>query len=180
MRIKKEDTAGIIVDVQERLFPHMFNQEELLKNSLILIEGLKLLRIPLIVTQQYTKGLGNTIDPVQKQVGDFNPLEKIAFSCCDESNVIKELTILNKNNIILAGIEAHVCILQTVLDLINNGYNPVVVEDCISSRKQKDKEVAIERIRREGAIVTTYESILLELCSVAGTDTFRALSKLIK
>ena len=180
MRIIKDDTLALIIDVQERLFPHMFNREELLRNIQILIDGLQILEIPLIVTQQYTRGLGSTIEPLKVKFEPFEPIEKIAFSCCDESGVIKKLNFKNKNFIIVAGIESHVCILQTVIDLIENGYTPVVVQDCVSSRKENDKNMAIERIRQEGAIVTTYESILLELCRVAGSDTFKEISKLIK
>ncbi len=180
MRINKNDALALVIDVQDRLFPHMFNREEFLRNILILTEGLQILDIPMIVTQQYTKGLGNTIEPLKNKLGQFEPIEKIAFSCYDESKIVKKLNFKNKNFIIVAGIESHVCILQTVIDLINVGYTPVLVHDCVSSRKENDKEIAIERIRHEGAIVTSYESILLELCRVAGSETFKAISKLIK
>jgi nicotinamidase-related amidase len=85
-----------------------------------------------------------------------------------------------KENIIIAGIESHVCVMQTAIDLINNGYHPVVVEDCVSSRSENDKKMAIERMRDEGAIITTCESILFELLRFSGTEQFKGISKLVK
>lgn len=180
MRITRDNSSAIVIDIQERLFPHMYEREALERNVLILMKGLNLLNIPLLVTEQYSKGLGNTIPAITENMGITEPIEKISFSCCDESRFLKELNMLNKKFVILAGIETHVCILQTVLDLIESGFHPVLVEDCVSSRKETDKKIAVERIRSEGAIITTYESILLELCRVAGSETFKKISGLIK
>jgi len=180
MRIKLEDTAALLIDFQERLFPHMHKKEELLQNTTRLIQGLKVLDIPMIVTQQYTTGLGSTISELDEILGDYTPFEKIAFSCCGAEDFIERLKKLKKQNIIVAGIEAHVCVLQTVLDLIDGRFIPVIVEDCISSRKLNDKNITVERMRYSGVIITTYESILFELVSVAGTQTFKAISKIVK
>ena len=180
MRITKDNTAAVIIDIQERLYPHMYNREELERNVGILISGLHILKVPLLITEQYSKGLGKTIPAISERLENFEPIEKISFSCCDDSRFLKELNMLNKKFVILAGIETHVCVLQTVLDLIDSGFHPVLVEDCVSSRKENDKKIAVERIRSEGAIITTYESILLELCRVAGTETFKQISGLIK
>ena len=180
MRITKDNTSAVIVDIQERLFPHMYNREELELNVGILMKGLNLLNVPLLITEQYPGGLGKTIPSLSDIKGSIEPIEKISFSCCDESRFLKELNMLNKKFVILAGIETHVCILQTVLDLMDSGFQPVLVEDCVSSRKENDKRVAVERIRSEGAVITTYESVLLELCRVAGTETFKKISGLIK
>ncbi len=180
MRITKDNTAAVIIDIQERLYPHMYNREELERNVGILINGLHILKVPLLITEQYSKGLGKTIPAISENLENFEPIEKISFSCCDESRFLKELNMLNKKFVILAGIETHVCVLQTVLDLIDSGFHPVLVEDCVSSRKENDKKIAVDRIRSEGAIITTYESILLELCRVAGTETFKRISGLIK
>ncbi|MBS0001191.1 MAG: isochorismatase family protein [Cyclobacteriaceae bacterium] len=180
MRVSRHDSVGLIVDIQERLFPHIHQHEKLEKNTKILIQGLQLLQIPVLITQQYTQGLGQTIPSVAEHFNADHFIEKNTFSCCDESNFLAELNRLNKKFVIIAGIEAHVCVLQTVPDLVDNGFVPVVVEDCVSSRKENDKKVAVERIRQEGGMVTTYESILLELCRVAGNETFKAISRLIK
>lgn len=180
MRILKEHTSAIVIDIQERLFPHIYDHKALEKNVNILIQGLNLLKIPVIVTEQYRKGLGPTIESVSGNLIDFHPIEKMSFSCCDESKFLKDLMLKNSKHVIIAGIETHVCVLQTVIDLVDNGFHPVVVEDCVSSRKANDKHMAIERMRSEGAIISTYESILLEICRIAGNDTFRAISQLIK
>jgi nicotinamidase-related amidase len=180
MRIPKQEAIGLIIDIQERLFPHIHQHEKLEKNVVILIQGLQLLHVPILVTQQYTQGLGGTIPAVADLFKGDHVIEKNSFSCCGESNFLAELNRLNKKYVIIAGIETHVCVLQTVPDLIDSGFIPVVVEDCVSSRKENDKKIAIDRIRQEGGVVTTYESILLELCQVAGNETFRAISRLIK
>jgi nicotinamidase-related amidase len=180
MRILKENTIGLVIDIQERLFPHIYKHQELEKNSKTLIEGLKALKIPILVTQQYTKGLGPTIEPINISLGNYNHLEKMAFSCCDDNIFMNELKKCNLKNVIIIGIEAHVCVLQTTIDLIENGFNPIVIEDCISSRTLNNKNIAVERMREEGAIISTYESILFELCRYSGTDSFKTISKLVK
>lgn len=180
MRILKERCAAIIIDVQERLFPFISDNEKLAKNIGILIQGLKALGIQIFVTEQYVKGLGPTIEPVALHLQNQQRVEKMAFSCCDEPRILEGLAVSGKENIIVAGIESHVCVLQTVIDLKRNGYHPVVVEDCISSRNLNDKKIAIERMRQEGAIVTTYESLLFELLRYSGSEQFRTISKLVK
>jgi nicotinamidase-related amidase len=107
-------------------------------------------------------------------------IEKTAFSCCDEPAFTSALAALHKQFVLIAGIESHVCVLQTVIDLLERGYQPVLVEDCVSSRKEGDKDISVHRMLKEGALVTTYESILFELCRFSGTDAFRAISKLVK
>jgi len=180
VRILKEDSLGLIIDIQERLFPHIFQNKIIAKNTEILIKGLKSLEIPVIVTEQYTKGLGPTIKPLNLALEDYKVKEKMSFSCCDDAPISEELALKGKYKIIIAGIEAHVCVMQTVIDLINNGFTAVVVEDCISSRTENNKKVAIERMRQEGAIITTYESILFELCRYSGNESFKSISKLVK
>ncbi len=180
MRIKRENSAGLIIDIQGKLFPHMDNNKALLKKCITLIEGLKVLEVPLVITEQYPKGLGNTVDDIAALVAQDLHIEKIAFSCCDEPAVLQAVPMQNRKTIIICGIEAHVCVLQTVVDLHAAGYTAVVVEDCISSRNQEDKRVAVERMRAEGAVITTCESILFELARVAGTDEFKAISRLVK
>ena len=180
MRILKDETYAAIIDIQEKLYPHINNKEQLLANTGTLIKGLKILNIPIIVTQQYTKGLGPTIQPLNDVLGQYLAIEKIAFSCCDESSFMNNQIISGKKWVIIAGIESHICVLQTVIDLIANGYIPVIIEDCVSSREEDNKRIAVKRMRSEGAIVTSCESILFELCRYAGTDFFKSISKLVK
>lgn len=180
MRIRKELSAGLVIDVQEKLFPHMDQSEELLRRTKILLEGLKVLQVPLVLTEQYPKGLGPTLKPLSMLMDQEVVLEKISFSCCGEEAFSDKLKSLGRPTIILCGIEAHVCVLQTVVDLLEEGYTVVVVEDCISSRNPEDKRIAVERMRSEGAIISTCESVLFELARVAGTDEFKAISRLVK
>ncbi len=180
MRLIKENTIGVVVDIQERLFPHIHNNELLEKNTKILVEGLKALGVPCLVTEQYKKGLGDTVPGIEELVKEDPHFEKMAFSCCDEPRFMEALEISSKRVVILTGMETHICMLQTAIDLKERGYTPVIVEDCVSSRTPDNKRIALERFRHEGVIVTSYESILFELCRVAGSDAFKTISKLVK
>ncbi|MBI4633982.1 MAG: hydrolase [Deltaproteobacteria bacterium] len=180
MRIVKENAVGLVIDCQERLLPHVAERQQLLKNTGILIAGLKALEIPLLATEQYRKGLGITAPDISGLCAPFNPLEKTAFSCGDDQGFLQALVKTGRTSVVICGIEAHVCVLQTAIDLAGKGYTPVVVADCVSSRRLSDKETAIARMRQEGVIVTSYEAILFELCRIAGTEQFRAISKLVK
>ena len=180
MRILKENTLALVIDIQERLFPFIAENQQLTENTKRLIEGLKALEIPIIVTEQYKKGLGLTIPEVSAVLPNSEPLEKMAFSCCDDETILKAIAASGKKNIILCGIESHICVLQTTIDLIEKGYTPIVVADCVSSRSLNNKEIALKRMIHEGAIVTSYESILFELCRFAGGEQFKAISKLVK
>ena len=180
MRLLKEESVAVVVDIQERLLPHIHEGEVLLSNCIKLITGLKILSIPVLITQQYTKGLGPTVPEIIKMFPEFRHIEKITFSCCEEPEFGKELERLAGKNIILFGIESHVCVLQTCLDLLASGKKPVVVEDCTSSRKENDRIIAIERMRQEGAIITTMESLLFEFTRMAGNDIFKRISGIVK
>ena len=180
MRILLNDTAAVIIDIQERLLPHIFENEKILRNNLKLIDGLRVLSVPLFVTQQYTRGLGATVPSIAEKFPTFNYIEKVSFSCFDEPDFEEKLKKSGKAYIILSGIETHVCILQTCLDLLTAGFLPVIVEDCVSSRNPDDKRVAIVRMRQEGAIITTLESILFELTRTAGNEIFKSISKIVK
>lgn len=180
MRIIKEHSAGLIIDIQERLHPHIYHHDQLEMNTEILIKGLKLLEIPILVTEQYPKGLGLTIPTLREILENYEALEKMSFSCCDDPAFEIELNKTGKTQIIIAGIETHVCVLQTVVDLLEFGFQPVVVADCVSSRKENDKIIALERMRQEGAIITSFESLLFELARVSGTAIFKEISALVK
>ncbi len=180
MRILRNHTVAMVVDIQERLFPHIDRYELLEKNCRILIQGLQHLNIPLLVTEQYPKGLGPTIASLQSLLTESLPIEKLTFSCCGEEAVTAQLGKWNRKNVIVFGIESHVCVLQTTLDLLELGYQPIVIEDCTFSRKASDKHTAISRMEQSGALISTFESILFELCRTAGTEEFKGISRLVK
>lgn len=181
MRLLKDETIVVVIDIQEKLFPHIAENTTLTENCKKIIEGFKILEVPIMITEQYTKGLGYTITEIKDVLEEnYKPIEKIDFSCCGSSEFLEKLKNTGKKNIILIGIETHVCVLQTALDLLSEGFQPIIIEDCVSSRSLINKKIAIQRMLHEGCIISTYESILFELCRRAGNDSFKAISKLVK
>ena len=172
MFITKDKAFAVAVDYQERLMPAIRNNEEITEMSVKLLNGLKMLNVDVFVTQQYTKGLGATIPEIWEAAGVTEHVEKIAFGAYgDLAKVIPPST--DKPFAIIMGVEAHICVMQTALGLKEVGYQPVLV-------KKADLKTAIERAGQEGIIPATCESVLFELLHEAGTDTFRAISRLVK
>ncbi len=176
MLLKREDMAAAAIDYQERLMPVMYEKEELLARSVILLKGLRELGIPIYLTQQYTRGLGMTVPEITEAAGTEAYLEKISYSAAEE--LIPKLG--DRRTVTICGIESHICVLQTVIALKEKGYTPVLVTDCISSRKPRDLEMALERAKMEGAVLTTYEALLFEILGQAGTPEARRIQRLIK
>lgn len=178
-RIQRSSCTAVIIDIQERLLPHIDEHDRMLANVTRLIAGFQAMNIPMVVTEQYTKGLGMTVPVIRTELDEaYQPLEKMSFSCLDDEAIAARLN--NGHTLIIAGIEAHVCVQQTVLDALDQGRNVVVVEDCISSRDERDRDTAIARMRQAGAIITSYEAILFELCRVSGTPEFKTISSIVK
>jgi nicotinamidase-related amidase len=138
------------------------------------------LQIPLLVTQQYSNGLGGTIQEIRSLFDPFSFIEKNTFSCVDEALYLEALERSGKSCILICGIESHVCVLQTAIDLKENGYHPVIISNCISSRDLAEKQVALQRFALEGIRVSTVESILFELTRTSTAAEFKAISKLVK
>jgi len=185
MRILAEDSILVVVDFQERLVPHIFNGEAVAEKAAKLISGMKVLDIPVIATQQYTRGLGYSVPVIAKAMGADSPekmdfIEKTSFSCMDCEEFRTELEGYGRSNVIICGIEGHVCVSQTIVDLSAAGYKPVPVLDCISSRKEEDLQTAVKRYEGEGAVISCFESILFEVCRFSGSDNFKAISALVK
>jgi nicotinamidase-related amidase len=180
MRVLKDNALLTVVDVQEKLFPHIAENEILEKKILTLIEGIKILDVPIFVTEQYVKGLGSTINSVSDSIEGISRIEKMSFSCCGEPSFDINLKNSGKDQIILCGIETHVCVLQTALDLVEEGFEPILVTDAVSSRNLNDKYFAIERMKQEGVKMATVESILFEIARISGTANFKAISKLVR
>ncbi len=180
MRITKENTTALFIDFQERLFPAMNEKETLLQNTKMLLRGLNLLGITTAFSQQYTKGLGETLEELRELVPGFIAIEKTDFSCFGAEEYITFLKQYQSKAVILCGIEAHVCVLQTAVDLKEAGFNPIVITDCITSRTVVSKESAINRFRFENIMTATCESILFELTRSAKAEEFKAISNLVK
>lgn len=178
--INREDTVFIAIDFQEKLMPVMFGKETLEDKVCRLAEGMKAMGIPHIVTQQYTKGIGETIPSIAEAIGDFEPIDKVSFSCMNNEEFVSKLKATGKKTAVVCGIEAHICLQQTVLQLLDEGYTVYVPADCISSRSETDKLFSITRMGEAGAIITSYESILYELLVSAKAPEFKAISKIVK
>ncbi len=181
MRLQPQLSLALLIDVQERLFPHIANYEIHQEAMVKLIQGFDILEIPLMVTEQYVKGLGKTVSALESIRSEHSRVfEKMCFSCCGSDLFLDSVAQSGRNTIILFGIEAHVCVLQTALDLLEAGYRVAVVEDAVGSRKESDKQTALARMRQAGVVPVSVESILLELCVSSGSPQFKAISKLIK
>lgn len=180
MRLKPENTLALAVDFQENLMPVIGENERIIKNARILLSGLALLEIPVLVTRQYPKGLGDTVPEIKEVTAAARVLDKTTFSCYQDPAIKEAVDGLGRRNVIICGVESHICDLQTAIDLAGAGFNVVYVADCMGSRKPEDKKYGLERAAREGAFLATYESILFELTGGAGSPVFKGISKLVK
>ncbi len=178
--LKRESTALLLIDIQEKILKVMHSQDQVVNNSLKLIKGFKVLNLPIFYTEQYPKGLGTTAEPLLKELEGLSPIQKMSFSCFGAGNLFTRLRDNNVSQIVIAGIEAHVCVQQTVLDLLANEFQVNVAADSISSRSEMDYKIALDRLRDHGAEITTAESILFELLTYSGTDEFKEISKIVK
>jgi isochorismate hydrolase len=175
-----EKSALLVIDIQEKILPVIKDYQTVVSNSLKLIRGFKILDLPVFYTEQYPKGLGNTLPELKSELEGAEFFEKMSFSCGGAENLFSKFKELNKTQIIICGIEAHVCVQQTVLDLLSNQFQVNVAADAVSSRKEKDYLIALDRMTKHGAEITTTESILFELLNICGTDKFKQVSKLVK
>ncbi len=180
MKINKNEAVLVLVDYQERLMPAMAEKEALVENVVKLAKGCGIHEVPIIVTQQYTKGLGETVQTIREAVDNFNPIEKTSFSCYGEPGFVEALEKTGRKTVILAGIETHVCVLQTALDLVEHGYRVFLPADCVSSRKLSDKSYGEVRMGSIGVTITSCESVLFELTKDAKDEHFKAISNLVK
>lgn len=179
-KIDRQDAVLVVIDFQERLMPGMKNSEELEATIIRTVKGCRVLNVPIIVTQQYPKGLGETISSLKEVLADAPVVDKTDFSCCGEPAFMEELKKLNRKTIIVTGIEAHVCVQQTVMDLLDMGYDVFVLNDAVSSRSNNDKKYAQRRMSEAGAVGTTYESVLFEMTGSSKAAEFKEISAIVK
>lgn len=177
--LTRDKSALLIVDIQERIYKVVRDYDNLVSNILKLIKGIKILGLPIYYTEQYAKGLGPTIQKIKSEL-EGNAIHKLSFSCYDAENLFSQLKNNGIEQVIVCGIESHVCVLQTVLDLLSNNFQVNIAVDCVSSRKKIDFETALRRMENEGALLSTSETILFELLQVCGTPVFKEISRLVK
>jgi nicotinamidase-related amidase len=175
-----ENTALVLIDFQERLFPVMHEKEKLLRSVLKLIRGAGVLELPVVLTEQYPKGLGPTLPEIKALLPDIRPVEKVCFSCCDDESFCRSLEALERRQMLLAGIEAHICVYQTAMALARAGYQVQVVSDAVSSRDPENKSVSLLTLGAAGIGITTVEMALFELLRVARGDKFKRISEIVK
>jgi nicotinamidase-related amidase len=175
-----DNTALLVIDMQERLFPVMHEKEKLLRNMLKLIRGAQVLEIPVVLTEQYPRGLGPTLPEIKKLLPDVSPIEKVSFNCCDEEVFCQALGNLKRKQVLVAGIEAHICVYQTAMALCRAGYDVQVVSDCVASREPENRLVALFKMGAAGVSPTTNEMALFELLKVARGDKFKQISNIVR
>ena len=155
-------------------------REQVVRNTVTLIETASLFRMPIVASAQYRKGLGEVVSPVQEKLAGADVLEKLHFDCTRDEALGKKITGVKRKAFIIAGIEAHVCVLQTCLSLLSMGYNAVIASDAVASRRRHDWEYSLRALARAGAVVYPTETISFMLLEKAGTDEFRKLAPLFK
>ncbi len=177
--LKKDSTALLIIDIQERIIKVIDEHERVVENTIKLLHGFKALGLPVYFTEQYPKGLGPTVESIAKEL-DGDAIHKMTFSCSGAGELFQVLINKDIKQVVVCGVESHVCVQQTVLDLLQNGFQVNVAADAVSSRREFDLNIALKRMEKNGAEITTAESILFELLEVCGTDVFKEVSKIVK
>ncbi len=175
-----EETLLLIIDVQGRLAQGVVRSAALEAAMGKLVRACKILEVPVLLTEQYPKGLGATIDSLKELLPGTVAVEKISFSCCGSAEFMRQLRSFNRNDILVAGMETHVCVYQTAVDLVEFGYNVHLVTDCVSSRSEENRTLGIRCIEKAGASLTSSEMAIFELLRIAEGERFKAISKIIK
>ncbi len=182
VNLTREGTALLVIDVQERLFSVMEagRRDAMVKNVKILVAAAHRLGLPLLVSEQYPKGLGHILPELKEGLVGVEPLEKVAFSCCRADGFSDRLRSAGTKGLIVTGIEAHICVLLTALDLLAAGYTVYVPADAVCSRTRENYDIALSQLRDAGAVITSTETLLYQLLGRSDTDDFRLLQRLIK
>jgi nicotinamidase-related amidase len=176
----RADAVLVVVDVQERLASAMPHRDQVVARIVALVKAARILGMPILVTRQNPAGLGDTLPEVAEAMGEHSPIDKMEFCCREDSSFSDELAATWRGQVVLAGMETHICITQTALALVEDGYRVHVVADACCSRRDSDAGIAFDRLRFAGVAVTSTEALLYEALGVAGTDEFRAVLGLVK
>jgi len=175
-----ENALLLIIDVQEKFREHIHDFSSVLKTIATLVEATKILEIPVVVTEQYPEGLGPTVSEVSMRLGPHKRFCKNVFSCCQQKDFVTYLKSSRRLQVIVTGIECHVCVSQSVLDLLAYGFAPHVVTEAVASRLPENKEVGLKKMVGAGAVISSLETALFELLAQAGDERFKAVQNLIK
>jgi nicotinamidase-related amidase len=178
--LDRRKTCLVVVDIQERLLAVITCKEAMLQNTIRLIKGAAILGLPVLITEQYPKGLGKTVQDILDALAPVPPFEKLTFSACGSDHFLASLKSQKRAQIVLCGIEAHVCVLQTCLELISEGFYVFVAADAIASRAPENQLLALDRMRSAGAAIISTEMALFEMLEQAGTPEFKQIRDLVK
>lgn len=174
------DAVLVVVDMQDRLAAVMPERDEVVATAVMLVRAARLLGVPVLVTRQYPEGLGDTVPELREALDVHTPIDKSVFCCRSDEGFSDLLADTWRGQVILIGMEAHICIAQTALALLEDGYRVHVVADAVCSRTERDSEIALERLRHAGVAVTSAESVLYEVLGESGTEEFKAVLALVK
>lgn len=180
MLIRASDSVLVIIDMQERLVPAMQAPARTLRNAKLLLQAAKACEVPAVLTEQYPQGLGSTVADIAKVAGDATVIEKLHFSCMEDEGFKKSFTAMNRKQAVLAGMEAHICVVQTAASLIEKNYEVFVVSDATASRTTESEQACLTRLNASGVNVVTTEMVIFEWLGKAGTPAFKSLLPLIK
>ncbi|WP_022668402.1 hydrolase [Desulfospira joergensenii] len=175
-----ENSVLVLVDVQGRLAQLMYEKERLFTSLETLVKGMKILGVPIIWMEQIPSKLGPTIDSLSKIMEKERPIEKNSFSCCGEPEFMDRLNGLGRNQVLISGIETHICVFQTAFDLLEKGCEVQVVSDCVGSRTLENKEIGLNRIVQSGGQLTCLEMVFFELMKKAQGDAFKQIVAFLK
>ncbi len=180
--LQAESSALIVVDIQEKLLPPIYEKERLVRNSQLLIRLARILNIPTLATTQYAKGLGNTVPEIASLLPQLEAVDKLEFSCFGSDAFCARLKHLpgNRNTVLLCGMESHICVTQTALGALREGYLVHVASDAVSSRTEWNWKIGLERMRAAGAIISSTEMIMYELLGRSGSPVFKELLPYLK
>ena len=173
-------SALVVVDVQDKLMAAIHEADRVVRETVRAVEGARLLKVPVLCSEQYPDGLGPTVASVRAAIGDAAVVEKVSFSAADETRFMEALRRLDRDQIVLVGIEAHICVLQTAADLTARGFRVHVAVDAVSSRTASNRQIGLDRMRALGVTMTSVESVLFEWTRRAGTEVFKSVSRLVR
>lgn len=182
MTLKPEQCVLVVVDIQEKLLPPIFNKDQLVRNSQLLIRAAQALNVPVMVTTQYARGLGATVPDIASLLGDTEHIDKLEFSCFGSDRFCSSMKALPgaRNTVLVCGMEAHICVMQTALAALENGYLVHVAADAVGSRAEMNWKLGLDRMRDAGCVISSTEMMMYELLRCSGTPEFKEMLKYIK
>jgi len=180
--LQAENCTLVVIDIQQKLLPPIFNKEQLVRNTSLLVRLARILDIPVLVTTQYAKGLGETVPEILSLVGDTKPIDKIEFSCFGKDSFCSAAKSVpgNRNTMLLCGMETHICVMQTALGALEQGYLVHVASDAVGSRAEWNWKIGLERMRDAGCVISSTEMMMYELLRKSGTEAFKELLQHLK